>query len=118
MRRHSRFRLGALTATANSPRDRVTPIILFPNDNVSAAAPIGTVGLLLTPSISPTLIVGPSAFCLSALTPMFTSLIALDLRVANAHLRATVYSNTKIDLRLSERGCGDQEAGANRSSGE
>jgi hypothetical protein len=113
-----RFRLGrALTAAANSPRHRVTPIILFPNGNVSATSPVGTVGLLLTPSISPPLLIGPSAFCLSALTPMFTSLRAFKLRVANADLRATVCSNTKIDLRLSERGCGDQEAGANHSSG-
>jgi hypothetical protein len=64
------------------------------------------------------LLVGLSGFCLSALTPTFTSLRALQLGIANAYLRATVSSDAKIDLWFSERGRGDQDAGTDRSSGE
>lgn len=86
---------------ANPPSYNATPTIPFLNGDVPAGVAISAIAALLALSVTPPLLVCPSAFCLSALTPPLAALIFFLLRVTNANLRPTIWSDAKLKRRLS-----------------
>jgi len=96
---------GRSITAPDPPSNGAAPFILFLDRNVAAssvvALAIGTVTLPFTPSIAPPLFISLSAFFVPTLTPILTPLITLPLRIANPNLRATILTNSELDLRLS-----------------
>jgi len=91
-------------APANPPRHRATPVILFPNGDVSAAAVVNTVSLPPTPSVAPALFVRGCPFGLAALPPRLSALVSLLRGIANVDVGATVRANAKLKGWLGHHG--------------
>jgi hypothetical protein len=102
-----------LVATTNPPNLSATPTIPFFDSDVPAAFFVATIAAIIAPSISPTLLIRSFTFSISALLPPLTALAFLLLRITNTNLRATVWTNAKLKLWLSESRRRNKVTGAN-----
>lgn len=95
-----------LVAATNPSLDGTTPLVLFSNDDVAAAA---LVTALVAQSIPAAGLIGAGTILLPALAPALAALITLLLGIAHADLRATIRADAELKGRLSQRRGGCEE---------
>jgi hypothetical protein len=99
-------------AAANAPGHGTAPAVLFHDRDISAGFLVSAIASLIASSITPPLLVGTLG--IPALTPAFTPLVFLLLRIANADLRAPIGADAELNARLSHRRRADKKTRSDR----